>query len=749
MVGIGGVCCARCVKAIAWPTGSFGSWGACVQDVNELVRQLTVCSDDERIALVAAIQRKEQQLRIINDFAVSLIKITSVDDLAWYVAKEVVGRMGFVDCVLYELDTDNNLLVQKAAIGEKNPKDRTIVNRLKIPVGIGVTGRVAKNRRPELIADLQTDSDYVPDISPARSELCVPLLNDNQLLGVIDCEDPRPGHFTADHLDILTAVAALTSSKFSELQAVSKVYDQSQMLESVREAVTITDMNGTILDCNESATDIYGYARSDLLGRSVGDFYANKETWAAVQEDQMLHLKTRGSWRGNIEVIEGAGKILTMDISLTPFLDEKGDQVATIAVARDISRLVASEKAIWKKNEALQAKQSELETALQEGEMARQASLAKDAFLANTSHELRTPLTGVIGMIDLMKRTTLDSEQQELVTAANTSARALLAIIDDILDLAKIEAGKISLNEQAFEPVEMVRMIADALRQTAEQKELEFELILPNPAPYTLIGDSSRIRQILFNIIGNAVKFTDEGSIRVKLELSPAGRNCNFSVLVEDTGIGFTEEEAALLFARFEQLDGSTTKNTGGTGLGLAISSELAGLMGGTLTATGTPGVGAVFRFEAPFKKGELPEVVPVRGNVQQVKASQSPLRILVAEDNPVNQMLIRKLLGRFPWRLTIVENGQQALEALDGDSDYDAVLMDIRMPVLDGVQATARIRQSQGDIADVPILALTANTMEADRTQYKEVGINAVVGKPINLDDLLAAVETHVIAND
>ena len=716
-----------------------------MRDVNELARQLAVCSDDERMELLDAIQQKETQLRILHEFAVSLIKISSAEDLAWYVAKEVVGRLGFVDCVLYELDADRNLLVQKAAIGEKNPKGRTIVNQLEILVGIGVTGRVAKSGQPMLIDDLQADSDYVPDISPARSELCVPLLHDEQLLGVIDCEDPRPGHFTVDHLETLTAVAALTSSKLTELRAVKKIEDQAQMLESVREAVTITDMQGKILDCNEGAVNIYGYRREEMLGQNVGDFYSEPVKWEAMRPDQLRQLAAFGSWRGNIDVRIGAGDIATMDISLTPFLNEEGTQVATIAVARDISQLVASEKAIWEKNQALEAKQAELETALVEGETARRANLAKDAFLANTSHELRTPLTGVIGMIDLLTQTKLDPEQNDLVSAANTSARALLAIIDDVLDLAKIEVGKIRLQEKPFDPVDLVQAIAGAMRQSAEQKGIVFEASTPQSSSYALMGDASRIRQILFNVIGNAIKFTDDGKIKVFMELSPNGDDCGFCVCVTDTGVGFSEEEASLLFGRFEQLDASTTKNASGTGLGLAISSELAGLMGGSLTATGEPGVGATFKFRATFGKVVLPIQATTADNDILERVGQLPLRLLVAEDNPVNQMLIGKLLAKFPWRLTIVGNGQEAVDALDGDA-FDGVLMDIRMPVLDGVQATTQIRQSKAEYANIPILAFTANTMEADRQQYENVGMNAVVGKPINLDELLVAVEAHIV---
>lgn len=719
-----------------------------MQDIKNLARQLSTCSDDERVELLSSIQLKETQLRILNEFAVSMIKIASQDDLVWYVAKEVVGRLGFVDCVLYGLDEDRNVLVQMAAIGDKNPHDRTIVNRLEIPVGIGVTGRVAKSREPALIADLELDDDYVPDISPARSELCVPLMNGNELMGVIDCEDPRPNHFTSEHLETLNSVAALTSSKMAELRAVKKIQDQSQMLERVREAVTIVDTEGRIIDCNEAATRIYGYERSAAIGRSVGDFYPDKKKWQALRKDQLAHIEQFGSWRGNVEVVKGDGSILTMDISITPLLDEDENQTATIAVARDITQLVASEKAIWEKNQALQSKQLELEAALAEGDMARRANLAKDAFLANTSHELRTPLTGVIGIIDLLKKTSLDADQRDLVTAADTSAHSLLSIIDDVLDLAKVEAGKVELVKRAFNPAETVRSIVEALRPSAEQKGLTVISTMPEQLEFDLLGDASRIRQILFNIMGNAVKFTEQGEIAVTVDVVRKGDTASLCVCVRDTGIGFAEEEAQKLFDRFEQLDSSATKNAGGTGLGLAISSELAGLMGGRLTAKGEPGVGATFRFEVEL---EIAAPTPASDQASGSKflAQSRPLKFLVAEDNPVNQLLIRKLLAPFPWQVTVVGNGKEVLARLNDGETFDGIFMDIRMPVMDGVQATEEIRKSDTNYADIPILALTANTMEADRKRYREVGINAVVGKPINMQTLLETVDRHVVHDD
>lgn len=720
-----------------------------MQDVEQLARQLLSCSDDERIELLRGIQSKEEQLRILHEFAVSLIQISSADDLAWYVAKEVVGRMGFLDCVLYSVDEDRQVLIQQAAIGDKNPSGRTIANKLEIPIGVGVSGRVAKRREPELIDDLLSDQDYVTDINPARSEICVPILHGSELLGVIDSEDPRPHFFTQDHLETLVAVAALTSSKLAELRALEKIELQAQMIESVREAITITDVDGIIIDCNAAASEIYGYSREQLIGQNVSVFYASQEQWQALKCVQVASLEKHGSWRGNIDVRRGDGSSLTMDISLTPSIDEQGQQVATTAVARDITRILENEKAIREQNQALELKQIELEKALADREAARQANAAKDAFLANTSHELRTPLTGVIRMIDLLQQTKVDEEQQQLLVAADTSARSLLGVIDDVLELERIETGKISLVEKPFDIVKAVREVVETLGPAADEKALTIKVKEPDKVDYALLGDVSRVRQILFNIIGNAIKFTGEGSVEVTFDLCRQQDKCALCVCVEDTGIGFAPEQAEQIFERFEQVDASATKNESGTGLGLAISRELAELMGGTLTATGEQGVGAVFRFKAEFDIASVTKTEPQARLGAGVRAAEQPLKVLVAEDNPINQLLVKKLLAPFSWQLTMVSNGREAIERLENGELYDGVLMDIRMPVLDGIQATKHIRQSGQTYATIPIVALTANTMEADRELYQQVGMNAVVGKPINLQALLQAVDVHFVPGD
>lgn len=397
------------------------------------------------------------------------------------------------------------------------------------------------------------------------------------------------------------------------------------------------------------------------------------------------------------------------------------------------------------KSQALAAKEAEARRLLVRAEEsaaeARRANEAKGVFLANTSHELRTPLTGVLGMMTLLEETGLNQEQQELLGTARFSAKTLLTLINDVLDLARLEEGKLELVPEEFFVGEVAERVVDLLRPAAEEKGLEVQLHLEEPPFPAMLGDAVRIGQILFNLVGNAVKFTDEGRVDVTVGLQgapDAGRQA-VRFTVQDTGIGFPQEEATRLFNRFEQADPSALKRQGGAGLGLAICAELAFLMDGKLSATAKPGEGACFCYDVALPLVTSiqtdADTTPADGSVAE-DAMHRPLSVLVAEDNKVNQMLIEKLLQPYPWTLTMVSDGESATKAVL-DQDFDLVLMDVRMPVMDGVAATKSIRTADHPRSKTPIIALTANTMAEDVAAYEAAGMNAVVGKPIVIEEL------------
>ncbi|WP_262693909.1 ATP-binding protein [Kordiimonas aquimaris] len=425
--------------------------------------------------------------------------------------------------------------------------------------------------------------------------------------------------------------------------------------------------------------------------------------------------------------------------------------------------------------------QKETEQAQIAAASAEQANKAKDAFLANTTHELRTPLTGVLGMLDLLDDTGLTKQQEEAVTAAKFSARTLLVVINDLLDLAKIDAGTFELKALPFSLQIVTRHVADLLRPQAEAKGLMLNVIGLDAVDTPLIGDPVRIGQILLNLLDNAIKFTEQGAITVSIKSLPAtsetkgasGNLNNYktvSVMVRDTGVGFDAEDWGRLFARFEQLDNSATRQAEGAGLGLSICQSIAKHMNGNIVVDSVAGQGSEFTFAVTLPVAHDIEDIDlglvsrpaILTDVQkpeqlvdnrivddhQSKTSENDsVRILLAEDNRINQMLVKKLAGKFNWSLDIAENGEAAVRCVEENLPYDLILMDIRMPEMDGVTATKIIKKMPPFRANTPIVALTANTSEEDTQTYIEAGMLTVIGKPVDAKKLKQEVDKVITA--
>jgi len=370
------------------------------------------------------------------------------------------------------------------------------------------------------------------------------------------------------------------------------------------------------------------------------------------------------------------------------------------------------------------------------------ANKAKDRFMANMTHDLRTPMTGVLGMMDLLRDTKLTREQARLLDTAKTSAGFLLAIINDILDYSKLESGKFELKPAPLDAVAITRDVAEMLRAQAQAKNISVTVNVPEDGPVVVMGDGVRIGQVLFNLVGNAIKFTEKGGVTVTMRLHDHGGNLSIQWIVADSGAGIPQNRIAKLFDRFEQLDSSSTRQQQqGTGLGLAIIRELLSLMGGYVEVASEVGRGTEFSFTIPLERLSTDQLVTAPAVSEEPEAVLSlPLRILVAEDNKVNQTLILRLLEKQGWDVQIAENGETAVAAATKtDQPYDLVLMDVQMPVMDGLTATRIIKEKMA--SPPPVIALTANTMKEDVIRYLGAGMDAHVGKPINMTELRTAI--------
>ncbi len=377
---------------------------------------------------------------------------------------------------------------------------------------------------------------------------------------------------------------------------------------------------------------------------------------------------------------------------------------------------------------------------VQESELARiqaeSLALSKSMFLAQMSHEIRTPMNGVLGIAELLSLTDLDDEQREYLDTIYGSAHALLTVLNDILDFSKIEAGKLELEEILFRPATILDELKRLFRAQVETQNIKLRVHVDKSIPDELLGDPIRLRQILTNLVGNAIKFTAKGSIDIHVKTKRRiDEDVELSFHVKDTGQGIPEDILPSLFTEYRQASSETARKHGGTGLGLAICKRLTELMGGTIDATSKPGEGSDFHFTACFKLSDHDSQRAVKRQPTLVSNSGHKLRLLIAEDNSVNEMIVRGMLKNLGLEATYAKNGRLALELVQ-KQDFDMILMDCRMPEMDGLEATREILKLKGKSCP-PIIAMTAAVTQEEKKECFEVGMCDVLPKPMVLADL------------
>jgi PAS domain S-box-containing protein len=517
----------------------------------------------------------------------------------------------------------------------------------------------------------------------------------------------------------------------------------SAAVEQNPASIVIADLDARIEYVNPRFTEVTGFTAAEAIGQNPRILQSGempREFYVA-----MWSKLTAGEiWQGELLNRRKDGRLYWEDAQIAPVKDAAGKITHYVAVKTEITERKASEVELERYRHHLEEMVDQRTAALSIAkEAAEAASRAKSTFLANMSHELRTPMNAIMGMTGLALRRATDPKQADQLQKVARASEHLLDIINDILDISRIEADKLTLENIDFTLSEVLEKLTELTGRKAAEKGLAWSVdITPELADLGLHGDALRIEQILINLVGNAIKFTSQGSVKVRVTLAedhPTELRLRFEV--QDTGIGISIEDQQRLFSAFEQADGSTTRKYGGTGLGLAISRRLARLMGGDVGVDSRVRVGSTFWFTVRLEKSKAAPPPPVDRSTssaeEQLRRRHAGKRILVAEDEPINQEVVRMLLESVGLQVDVANDGAEAVEMV-GRNVYALVLMDMQMPTLDGLDATCKIRLMPNGFA-VPILAMTANAFSEDEARCREAGMNDFMSKPVDPEKLFA----------
>jgi PAS domain S-box-containing protein len=543
--------------------------------------------------------------------------------------------------------------------------------------------------------------------------------------------------------------AILTLQDVTELlETRERVNMLSQALEQSPQPMMITNSDASIEYVNEAFVQHLGYRREEIAGRNARTLKTGS-TSPEAYEDLWAQLKSGQAWRGKVVNRHHSGELRSAFLTAGPVRDRSGVITHYVCTEEDITdreRMGAElDRHRHHLEELVAQRTAELVQAMQRAEA---ASRAKSDFLANISHEIRTPMNAIVGLTHLLLSEAPDALQTERLQSIDTAAEQLVAMLTDVLDLSKIEAGRLDIEHARFNLGNVVRSIFNVLWSQAEEKGLIASARIDADIPATLRGDALRLGQILLNLLSNAVKFTDHGTVELRASLarlSPSHATLRFEV--SDTGIGIDPAHQARLFRPFEQADGSTSRRFGGTGLGLAISSRLVELMGGTIGLNSRPGAGSTFWFELPLEIDTLQadaaparrETFLARPHARQPVAGQP--RLLLVDDNRLNRRVSAEMLARHGYTVDQAQNGEEAV-ALAGAGDYAMILMDLQMPGLDGIAASRLIRKFPRQNG-TPILALSGNVLADHRERCLDAGMDDFIAKPVRPDALFAKVDT------
>jgi PAS domain S-box-containing protein len=497
-------------------------------------------------------------------------------------------------------------------------------------------------------------------------------------------------------------------------------------LKGAAHGIALVGLDGGWLQVNDAVCDMLQYNEDVLLKLTFQDITHPDDLETDLDLLHECIEGKRNTYQMEKRYFRRDGEIIWVHLAVAILRTDAGEPLYFVSQIQDITA----------------QKQTAVELVAARDE-AKHASVAKDSFLASMSHEIRTPMTGVMGMLDMLEQSGVSGDQLSLISTARSSAEMLLSIINDVLDMAKLEAGRVEIAKKDFYAETLLRNVCDMMAARAQAKGLAFNAVLPLSTRVWLKGDPDRISQILFNLIGNAVKFTDTGEVSLAAETRSTDSGLDLVLHVRDTGRGVPADKIGLIFKEFEQANDEDAQRMDGTGLGLAIVSRLVDAMGGKIDVRSEPGRGSVFSVRLPLVPGHAPAEAPppVREEPEASVAGEAgPLTVLVVEDNAVNRKVVGSVLSIAGIEPVYAFDGAQALDAVK-DRTFDIVFMDVMMPVMDGLTATREMRRLgyKG-----PILGLTANAMAHHREACFEAGMDDHIAKPFRPVDIFAALEKH-----
>jgi PAS domain S-box-containing protein len=687
------------------------------------------------------LRRVSRALRVLSACNQAVVRAASEDDLYREVCDAItgVGNYPMAWIGFPENEPEKPVRVVRAAGRGKGYLDSVHVSWGDGPLGQGPVGTCLRTGRITLCNDTGNDPHFAPWLEAARpygfkALMALPLWCEGAIFGALTIYACEGDAFHSEERRLLEELAGdvsygvQTRRRRLEQERAEKALRLSEqefraLFDNVSDAVFIIDTECRFLEVNRVACERLGYSRDELVRMSIRDI--DGSDYAELTPDALARLMAPGQALLETVHLRRDGSRFPVEINARMF--EYRGAPALLSVARDISERKKAEAEASRRG-------AELERARAEAE---RASRAKSEFLAHMSHEIRTPLNGILGMTNLLLETPLASEQREFGETVRTSGYALLSLVNDLLDISRIEAGRLEIEPACFDLAACLESTGELMAPQARAKGLRFifdaEMVCRG-----VMGDAGRIRQIVLNLLGNAIKFTEEGHVTLRVRGGePYNGRAEFRIEVEDTGPGIPPDKVPLLFNNFTQLDSSLVRKHEGAGLGLAISRRLAELMGGSLTLTSRSGRGSTFLLTLPLNTFDDSDLSPAPPMQRVPAASDGRIRrVLLVEDNAVNQRLGVRVLDKLGYSVDVAGNGLEAIEmALGGH--YDLILMDCRMPEMDGYAATREIRRREEAGARVPIIALTAHAVNGAREECIGAGMDDFITKPLLVGDL------------